>query len=94
MKYFKPYIKKEPKSIRVKEQKKRWGSCNDQGDLMFNWRISMGPSDVLAYIVVHEMCHLIHFNHSRDFWNLLESIMPDYRDKKEWLKINGIRMDL
>lgn len=54
----------------------------------------MGPSDVLAYIVVHEMCHLIHFNHSRDFWNLLESIMPDYRDKKEWLKINGIRMDL
>ena len=92
--YFKPYINRVPRSIRVKEQKKRWGSCNYKGDLMFNWRISMAPSDVLAYIVLHEMCHLIHFNHSRDFWNLLESIMPDYRDKKEWLKINGIRMDL
>lgn len=92
--YFKPYFKKEPKSIKVKEQKKRWGSCNFKGDLMFNWRISMVPSNVLDYIVVHEMCHMVHFDHSKKFWNLLEKILPDYRDRKEWLKKHGIKISL
>lgn len=92
--YYKLYFNKKPRSIRVKEQKKRWGSCNSRGDLMFNWRISMAPSNVLDYIVVHEMCHMVYFNHSKEFWSLVERIMPDYREQKEWLKANGISMDL
>ncbi len=54
----------------------------------------MAPSNVLDYIVVHEMCHMVHMNHSKQFWNLLESIMPDYKKRREWLKNYGIRMDL
>lgn len=92
--YYKSYFNKDPNSIKVKEQKKRWGSCNSRGNLMFNWRCSMAPSNVLDYIVVHEMCHMIHLNHSKNFWKLVEKIMPDYKNRKEWLKINGIKMHL
>ncbi|HLR35929.1 MAG TPA: SprT family zinc-dependent metalloprotease [Tissierellales bacterium] len=92
--YFQPYFNVEPNSIKVKEQKKRWGSCNSNRDLMFNWRCSMAPSNVLDYIVVHEMCHMVHLNHSKNFWALVESIIPDYRKRKEWLKNHGIRMNL
>lgn len=83
-----------PRYIKVKEQKKRWASCTSRGDLLFNWRCGMAPPEVLDYIVVHEMCHLVHFNHSKDFWNLVESILPDYKKQKEWLKEYGISMDL
>ncbi len=61
---------------------------------MFNWRCSMAPAYVLDYIVVHEMCHLIYLNHSKFFWNMVESFMPDYERRKEWLKNYGIKMDL
>lgn len=92
--YYKSYFNNEPNSVKVKQQKKRWGSCNTKGDLMFNWRCVMAPSNVLDYLVVHEMCHMVYFNHSKDFWGLVESIIPDYRNRKEWLKTNGIKMDL
>jgi predicted metal-dependent hydrolase len=54
----------------------------------------MAPSPVLDYIVVHELCHLVHLNHSKDFWNLLASILPDYQERREWLKKNGFSLDL
>lgn len=92
--YYTPYFNVKPNLIKVKEQKKRWASCSSNRNLMFNWRCSMAPSNVLDYIIVHEMCHMIHLNHSRKFWDLLERIMPDYKDRKEWLKNNGIRMYL
>ncbi|WP_211231353.1 M48 family metallopeptidase [Halonatronum saccharophilum] len=92
--YFQPYFSVKPNSIKVKEQKKRWASCNANKDLMFNWRCSMAPANVLDYIVVHEMCHMVHLNHSKEFWDLLERVMPEYRQRKEWLKNYGIRMNL
>lgn len=92
--YYEPYFKVKPNSIKVKEQKKRWGSCNSNKDLMFNWRCSMAPSNVLDYIVVHEMCHMVHLNHSKKFWDLVERIIPDYRERRKWLRNYGIRMDL
>ncbi|MTI71433.1 MAG: M48 family metallopeptidase [Firmicutes bacterium] len=92
--YYKPYFTVTPNSIKVKEQKKRWASCTSNNDLYFNWRCSMAPSNVLDYIVAHEMCHMKYLNHSREFWNLMERIMPDYKERKEWLKNYGIRMDL
>ena len=78
----------------VKEQKKRWGSCSQDGTLRFNWRIIMAPEYIIDYIVVHEMCHLRYMNHAREFWDLVQHIQPDYKIRKEWLKRNGITLEL
>ena len=53
----------------------------------------MCPSPILDYIVVHEVCHLIHMNHSDAFWELLQKVLPDYEKRKEWLKNNGLKYD-
>ncbi|GKX32366.1 hypothetical protein SH1V18_48460 [Vallitalea longa] len=92
--YYKCMFNIQPSNIKVKEQKKRWASCTSKNELLFNWRCVMAPSDVLDYIVVHEMCHMMYPNHSIDFWNMLESILPDYKNRKAWLKKFGVRMDL
>ncbi|RSK25688.1 M48 family peptidase [Bacillus sp. HMF5848] len=92
--YFQHSFKKKPIAIKVKEQHKRWASCTSKNELLFNWRCAMAPSHVIDYIVVHEMCHMYHMNHSQEFWDLLSSVMPDYERRKEWLKNFGVRMDL
>lgn len=78
--------------IRVKEQKRRWASCTWKNAILFNWRISMARADVIDYIVVHEMCHMDYRNHSKDFWNRVSEIMPNYKEKHEWLKVNGMNL--
>lgn len=88
--YYKQFVGKGPNRIRVKEQKKRWGSCTFRGDILFNWRCVMAPLDIIDYIVVHEMCHLIHMNHSKEYWKSVESVLPDYRERREWLKKYGV----
>lgn len=92
--YYKKCFDVIPKDIKVKEQKKRWASCTAKKELMFNWRCSMAPSWVLDYIVVHEMCHMVYMNHSKEFWDLLERIMPDYQKKRDWLKVYGVKLEL
>ncbi len=92
--YYKKFIGKDFNNIRIKEQKKRWGSCSSKGNLNFNWRCVMAPKAVIDYIVVHEMCHLVHMDHSERFWNLVESILPDYTEKREWLIENGVKMNI
>lgn len=87
--YYQSYFNVKPNSVKVKEQKKRWASCTFNRDLLFNWRCAMAPVDVINYIVVHEMCHMVHFNHSKDFWKLVEKIMSDYKAQKEWLSQKG-----
>ncbi len=92
--YYQKYFEVEPTQIKVKEQKKRWASCTSRRELLFNWRCTMAPAWVLDYIVVHEMCHMIHMDHSKAFWMMVENIMPDYEKRREWLKNYGIKMDL
>ncbi|MFA0132186.1 M48 family metallopeptidase [Vibrio splendidus] len=75
--------------VRTKEFKSRWGSCTPYGDLEFNWVIVMAPNRVVDYVVVHELCHLIHHDHSPQFWKEVERVMPDYKDHKEWLRGNA-----
>lgn len=87
--YFAKLIGEYPNRVVIKEQKTRWGSCSSLRNLNFNWRIVMAPDDVIDYVIIHELCHLTHMNHSRDYWNLVGSIMPDYKDKIAWLKVNG-----
>ncbi|ELC8442353.1 M48 family metallopeptidase [Clostridium perfringens] len=92
--YYSKFYPLKPRSIRVKEQKRRWGSCTYYNDLLFNWRCIMAPIEVLDYIVVHEMTHMIHKNHSKNYWEAVAKVMPDYKEKNNWLKANGIRMDI
>ena len=76
-------------SITIRDQKTRWGSCSGRGTLSFNWRLILAPPEILDYVVVHELCHLTHMNHSKEFWELVESVIPDYKTKRKWLKENG-----
>lgn len=73
-------------AIRIKSQKTRWGSCSSKGNLNFNWHAIVAPPEVVDYLVVHECCHLVHMNHSKEFWMLVESICPNYREYRQWLK--------
>ncbi|QDV56260.1 M48 family metallopeptidase [Rosistilla oblonga] len=82
------------KSITVMELKNRWASCTPGGKLNFHWKCMMAPPTVLDYIVVHELAHLIHANHTESFWNEVDKVLPDYADRKEWLRVHGAGMDL
>lgn len=94
LKYYQAFFDKKPRAVKIKDQKKRWGSCTSNNELLFNWRCVMAKAHALDYIIVHELCHMYHKDHSKTFWDLLGSIMPDYEVRKEWLKNNGINMDL
>ena len=77
------------RNLKVKSFKTLWGSCSQKGDLAFSWRIMMAPARVADYVVAHELAHLIEFNHSSRFWHIVQSIMPDYRDQRDWLHHNS-----
>lgn len=94
VKYYESYFKDKVTNIKVKEQKKRWASCTKNNELLFNWRCVMAPSNILDYIIVHEMCHMEYKSHSKEFWDNVCSIINDYDYRREWLKNNGIKMDL
>jgi len=85
-------FKMKPRSIRITDSKTTWGTCDSQRQLTFNWRLAMAPRDVIDYVVVHEMCHMLHLNHDRSFWRLVGKIMPDYKDKENWLALSNWRM--
>ena len=70
--------------ITIRDQKTRWGSCSCKGNLNFNWKLA-----VLDYVVVHELCHLTHMDHSSAFWQAVEAVCPDYRKLRRWLKEHG-----
>lgn len=84
----------EPKNIRIMELQNRWASCSKEGNLNFHWKCLMAVGSILDYIVVHELAHIKYHDHSPDFWNEVDKIMPDYRRQVEWLKEHGARMDL
>ncbi|HJD54362.1 MAG TPA: M48 family metallopeptidase [Rickettsia endosymbiont of Proechinophthirus fluctus] len=76
-------------NIRIMENVSRWGSCCGKGNLVFNWRVVFAPFEVLKYLVAHEMAHLKEMDHSKNFWELVEYIYPEYQPAKLWLKRNG-----
>lgn len=78
--------------ISIREQKTRWGSCSSQGNLNFNWRLIFAPENVLDYVVVHELAHRKEMNHSKAFYAIVESVLPDYRVSRKWLRDNGDRL--
>ena len=81
-------------SVKIKNYKSRWGSCSSKGDISFNWKIIFAPENIIEYLVVHELSHLIHFNHSKLFWNKVEEFQYNYKENRKWLKENGYQLDL
>ena len=75
--------------ISIRGQKTRWGSCSSKGNLNYNYLLVLCPDEVAEYVVIHELCHRIHMNHSKDFWNKIEEFCPQYKIARKWLKRNG-----
>jgi hypothetical protein len=76
--------------VLVREQEKRWGSCNSKGELRFNWRVMMAPLSLVDYVVAHEVCHLVVRDHSTRFWKLLRTILPDFEERRARLRVDGV----
>lgn len=86
--YYSKLIQLSPKTIKIRQYRARWGSCNSRGELSFNYLLMMLPKHVIDYVVVHELCHLRYLNHSSYFWQLVTQYCPDYFNAKRWLKAN------
>lgn len=77
------------RDFRLKDQRTRWGSCSSRGNLNLNWRIIMAPDKVIDYLIIHELAHLTHLNHSPEFWQRVKTFMPEYMTWRKWLKDHG-----
>jgi hypothetical protein len=82
-----------PKSVEVKTYKARWGSCRITGDIQLNWKLIMSPPAVIDYVIIHELCHLKHHNHSMQFWGLVELFQPDFKQHRLWLKTHSQQLN-
>jgi len=80
------------KKIGITAARTRWGSCSATGSLNFSWRLMMAPIEAVDYVVVHELVHTIVHDHSRRFWKKVEEIMPDFRERRKWLRKNGSQL--
>ena len=87
--YYQPLTGGHYTRITIRDQKTRWGSCSSKGTLSFNWRLMLAPPAILDYVVVHELCHLTHMDHSKAFWQAVGSVYPDYAAARKWLKEHG-----
>lgn len=92
--YFAPKVGVEVAAIRVKDMGYRWASCGRSGTLNFHWKCMMAPPRIIDYIVVHELCHFHHRNHTDAFWNEVDKVLPDWRERKEWLRKRGASLDI
>ena len=86
--YFAQLTQLSPTDINIRQYRARWGSCNSKGELSFNYLLMMLPISVIDYVVIHELCHLRHLNHSTDFWRLVAAYCPNFKQAKAWIKIN------
>jgi len=86
--YYSKLTQLAPTLIKIRQYRARWGSCNNRGELSFNYLLMMLPRHVIDYVVVHELCHLRYLNHSTYFWQLVAKYFPDYIDAKKWIKSN------
>jgi predicted metal-dependent hydrolase len=92
--YWKTKVGVDIRSITVRAYKSRWGSCDSNGNVKFNWKLIMAPKFVIEYVVVHELCHRIHMNHSILFWKLVELHFPEIVPAKNWLKENETHLNI
>ncbi|BBM01773.1 M48 family metallopeptidase [Microbulbifer sp. GL-2] len=79
-------------SVRVRRTKSKWGHCSIRGELQYNWLVCLAPEPIVDYLVAHEVCHLRHHNHSREFWQLVQGVCPRFKELRRWLRDNGHRL--
>ncbi len=82
-------ISKTIKNVSVRDTKSRWGSCSQDGNISFSWRLMFAPYHAIDYVVAHEVAHMIHMDHSKSFWNVCEALSCDYKEGKRWMKMHG-----
>jgi len=92
--YYAPKLDVSPGLVDVRELGNRWASCAPSGALAFHWKCVMAPLQIIDYIVVHELSHFRHADHTARFWNEVDKVLPDYRERKEWLRLNGAGLDV
>jgi predicted metal-dependent hydrolase len=85
-------FKVKPRSITISDSQNTWGTCDSKLQLTFNWKLAMAPIEIIDYVVVHEMCHMVHLNHDRSFWRLVGSMLPDYEQRQNWLALSSWKM--
>jgi predicted metal-dependent hydrolase len=85
-------IDRKIRRVSIRDPRARWGSCTHKGDLSFSWRLILAPPQVLDYVVVHEVAHLVHLHHGPAFWRAVERLMPDYGESREWLDQHGAEL--
>ena len=85
-------IRVSPREIKVRNYKTRWGSCDNKGRLTFNFHLIKAPHEIVDYVVIHELCHMIQPNHSKFFWNEVARFDPSFKNHKKWLKLNGANL--
>jgi hypothetical protein len=87
-------VRKLPGKVEIRELPTRWASCTPDGNIYFNWRCVMAPMAVFDYLIIHELVHLEHPNHSRAFWDKVSAVCPNYLEYETWLKRNGVKMTI
>ena len=93
-KYYETLMNLKSKKIIFGEYKSKWGSCNIKKVISYDWRIIMSPLTVINYIVVHEISHILHPNHSKNFWSFVEKYIRDYKVQRKWLRQNSKKLVL
>lgn len=88
--YYSEQLNVDVNKIFIKEQKTRWGSCSGLKNLNFNWKIIFTKPELIRYLVIHEVCHLVHMNHSKKFWNLVETLDPNFKQNRSELTEYGV----
>ena len=86
--HYAPLMGVTPTGVKITSARTRFGSCSGKNSLCFSWRLMLYPAEAVDYVVVHELAHIRHHNHSRDFWAFVESAMPDYRVRQLLLKLD------
>lgn len=92
--YYAPKVGVAPAAVESREIGNRWASCSASGRLTFHWKCVIPPQTIIDYIVVHELCHFHHRDHTDAFWNEVDKVLPDYRERKEWLRTHGAGLDI
>jgi predicted metal-dependent hydrolase len=87
------HFRKDIKSIQLKYNHSNWGSCSSSGNINLSTRLLFAPDDVVDYVIIHELAHLVELNHSDRFWKVVSDVMPDYEEKEKWLKNHGAECD-
>lgn len=94
VKHFEKIIGVKAKNITIVDSPKSWGTCNNLKELTFNYKLSMAPENVIDYVVIHELCHLLHLNHDRSFWRKVGTFDSNYKQHQEYLAKFGIVMTI